>query len=68
MAGPTGRGGSLGAAVKGLLRTQVTPRHRLSTYNAKDWHAQLSQLTGTRLGYEALETAGHDVRSDTLIK
>ncbi|MGR3875603.1 hypothetical protein ACUXZZ_44460 [Streptomyces graminifolii] len=68
MAGPTGRGDSLGAALGDLLRAQVTPHHRLSTYNAKHWHAQLSQLTGTRRGYEALETAGLDVRSDTLFK
>ncbi|MET7441935.1 hypothetical protein ACWERY_29740 [Streptomyces sp. NPDC004082] len=68
MAGPTGRGQSLGAALNDLLRTQVTPRHRLSTYNAKHWHAQLSQLTGTRRGYEALESAGLNVRPDTLIK
>ncbi|MFF4557654.1 hypothetical protein [Streptomyces sp. NPDC001422] len=34
MAGPTGRGGSLGTALNNLLRTQVTPRHRLSTYSA----------------------------------
>ena len=68
MAGPTGHGDSLGAALGDLLRAQVTPRHRLSTYNAKHWHAQLSQLTGTRRGYEALETAGLDVRSDTLFK
>ncbi|MEV8038365.1 hypothetical protein [Streptomyces sp. NPDC086182] len=44
------------------------PRHRLSTYNAKHWHAQLSQLTGTHRGYEALESAGLDVRPETLIK
>ncbi|MFF1516016.1 hypothetical protein [Streptomyces sp. NPDC058305] len=51
-----------------LLRTQVTPRHRLSMYSAKHWHAQLSQLTGTRRGDEALDTASLDVRPDTLIK
>ncbi|MFJ8028604.1 hypothetical protein [Streptomyces sp. NPDC096311] len=68
MAGPTGRGNSLGAALGDLLRAQVTPRHRLSSYSAKHWHAQLSQLTGTRRGYEALESAGLDVRPDTLIK
>ncbi|MEU8648155.1 hypothetical protein AB0C91_40425 [Streptomyces sp. NPDC048674] len=68
MAGPTGRRGSLGAALNDLLHTQVTPRHRLSTYNAQHWHAQLSQLTGTRRGYEVLDTAGLDVRPDTLIK
>ncbi|MFJ9590531.1 hypothetical protein [Streptomyces acidicola] len=46
MAGPTGHGGgSLGAALNDLLRSQVTPRHRLSSYTAKHWHAQLSQLT-----------------------
>lgn len=58
----------LGAALNDLLRAQVTPRHRLSTYSAKHWHAQLSQLTGTRRGYEALESAGLDVKPDTLIK
>ncbi|MFF2363775.1 hypothetical protein ACFVU0_13800 [Streptomyces sp. NPDC058122] len=68
MAGPTGRGTSLGAALGDLLRAQVTPRHRLSTYSAQHWHAQLSQLTGTRRGYEALESAGLAVRPDTLIK
>jgi hypothetical protein len=44
MASPTGRGDSMGAALNDLLRSQVTPRHRLSSYNAKHWHAQLSQL------------------------
>ncbi|MGI5414044.1 hypothetical protein ACQEV9_45560 [Streptomyces chartreusis] len=67
MAGPTGHGGSLGAALNDLLRTQVTPRHRLSSYNAKHWHAQLSQLTGTHRGYQALEEAGLDVTVKTLI-
>ncbi|MEH0415927.1 hypothetical protein [Streptomyces sp. B21-083] len=67
MAGPTGRGGSLGAALGDLLRSQVTPRHRLSSYNAKHWHAQLSQLTGTHRGYQALEDAGLDVAVKTLI-
>ncbi|MGW6262632.1 hypothetical protein [Streptomyces sp. NPDC055085] len=68
MAGPTGRGNSLGAALNDLFRTQVVPRHRLSTYSAKHWHAQLSQLTGTRRGYEALDSAGLDVQPGTLIK
>ncbi|MFD5271567.1 hypothetical protein [Streptomyces sp. NPDC058335] len=68
MAGPTGRGSSLGAALNDLLREQVSPRHRLSTYSAKQWHAQLSQLTGTRRGCEALDSAGLDVRPDTLFK
>jgi hypothetical protein len=67
MAGPTGRGGSLGAALNDLLRAQVTPRHRLSSYNAKHWHAQLSQLTGTHRGYQALEEAGLDVTAKTLL-
>lgn len=67
MAGPTGHGGSLGAALNGLLRAQVTPRHRLSSYNAKHWHAQLSQLTGTHRGYQALEEAGLDVTAKTLL-
>ncbi|MFF5185655.1 hypothetical protein ACFY30_18030 [Streptomyces sp. NPDC000345] len=67
MAGPTGHGGSLGAALNDLLRAQVTPRHRLSSYNAKHWHAQLSQLTGTHRGYQALEEAGLDVTAKTLL-
>ncbi|MEV0226949.1 hypothetical protein [Streptomyces sp. NPDC050704] len=67
MAGPTGRGRSLGAALGDLLRVQVTPRHRLSSYQAKHWHAQLSQLTGTHRGYEALEEADLDVTVKTLI-
>ncbi|MET7540077.1 hypothetical protein [Streptomyces sp. NPDC005507] len=67
MAGPTGHGGSLGAALNTLLRAQVTPRHRLSSYHAKHWHAQLSQLTGTHRGYQALEQAGLDVSAKTLL-
>ncbi|MFJ9908513.1 hypothetical protein ACIRVK_37600 [Streptomyces sp. NPDC101152] len=67
MAGPTGHGNSLGAALNDLLRSQVTPRHRLSSYNAQHWHAQLSQLTGTRRGYQALEDAGLGVTAQTLI-
>jgi len=67
MAGPTGRGVSLRAALNDLLRAQVTPRHRLSSYNAKHWHAQLSQLTGTHRGYQALEEAGLDVTAKTLL-
>jgi len=67
MAGPTGRGGSLGAALNDLLRSQVTPRHRLSSYNARHWHAQLSQLTATHRGYQALEDAGLHVTTKTLV-
>jgi len=67
MAGPTGRGGSLGAALNDLLRAQVTPRHRLSSYTAKHWHAQLSQLTATHRGYQALDDAGLDVTVKTLV-
>ncbi|MER6205944.1 hypothetical protein ACWDG9_41190 [Streptomyces sp. NPDC001073] len=67
MAGPTGRGRSLGAALNDLLRAQVTPRHRLSSYTAQHWHAQLSQLTGTHRGYQALADAGLDVTVKTLV-
>jgi hypothetical protein len=67
MAGPTGRGRSLGAALNDLLRSQVTPRHRLSSYTAKHWHAQLSQLTATHRGQQALEDAGLNVTTKTLI-
>ncbi|WP_416959516.1 hypothetical protein [Streptomyces sp. Agncl-13] len=67
MAGPTGRGGSLSAALGDLLRSQVTPRHRLSSYSAKHWHAQLSQLTASHRGYQALDEAGLDVTAKTLL-
>lgn len=65
----TGTGGSLGAALNELLRDfGVQPVRRLSTYHAKHWHAQLSQLTHTQRGWEALERAGLSVRPETLIK
>ncbi|MFI1769385.1 hypothetical protein ACH41H_46265 [Streptomyces sp. NPDC020800] len=67
MAGPTGHGGSLGTALNDLLRSQVTPRHRLSSYTAKHWHAQLSQLTATHRGYQTLEDAGLHVTARTLL-
>ncbi|MET7927026.1 hypothetical protein ABZT43_24100 [Streptomyces sp. NPDC005349] len=67
MAGPTGRGSSLGAALNDLLRSQVTPRHRLSSYTAKHWHAQLSQLTSTHRGHQALVDAGLEVTTKTLV-
>ncbi|MFE7274777.1 hypothetical protein [Streptomyces sp. NPDC057623] len=67
MAGPTGRGGTLGGALNDLLRAQVTPRHRLSSYHARHWHAQLSHLTATHRGYQALEDAGLDVTARTLL-
>jgi hypothetical protein len=67
MAGPTGRGATLGAALNDLLRSQVTPRHRLSSYRAQHWHAQLSQLTATHRGYQALEAAGLHVTAKTLL-
>ncbi|MFG2794178.1 hypothetical protein [Streptomyces sp. NPDC048419] len=67
MAGPTGHGRSLGAALNDLLHSQVTPRHRLSTYTAQHWHAQLSQLTGTHRGHQALADAGLNVTTKTLI-
>ncbi|MEU9286456.1 hypothetical protein AB0D57_17470 [Streptomyces sp. NPDC048275] len=62
-------GDTLGAALNQLLRDLGTqPLRRLSTYHAKHWHAQLSQLTHTQRGYEALERAGLSVRPETLIK
>lgn len=67
MAGPTGRGDSLGTALNDLLRSQVTPRHRLSSYTARHWHAQLSQLTATHRGQQALADAGLHVTTRTLI-
>ncbi|MFJ9752623.1 hypothetical protein [Streptomyces chartreusis] len=67
MAGPTGRGQSLGAALNDLLHSQVTPRHRLSSYTAQHWHAQLSHLTASQRGHHALEDAGLNVTTKTLI-
>lgn len=67
MAGPTGQGPSLGGALGDLLRAQVTPRHRLSSYTARHWHAQLSHLTRTRRGYQILEDAGLHVTTKTLV-
>ncbi|MGP4048881.1 hypothetical protein [Streptomyces sp. 2A115] len=65
----TGTGGSLGAALNALLRDHgVQPLRRLSSYHAKHWHAQLSQLTHTQRGWEALERAGLTVRPETLVK
>jgi hypothetical protein len=65
----TGTGGSLGAARNELLGDYgVEPGRRLSTYHAKHWHAQLSQLTHAQRGWEALERAGLSVRPETLIK
>ncbi|MFF7145727.1 hypothetical protein [Streptomyces sp. SID2888] len=65
----TGTGDSLGAALNELLRRHsLQPLRRLSTYHAKHWHAQLSQLTNTQRGWEALERAGLTVRPETLIK
>lgn len=67
MAGPTGHGDSPGAALNDLLRSQVTSRHRLSSYTAKHWHAQFSQLTATHRGQQALEDAGLHVTTKTLV-
>lgn len=65
----TGTGDTLGAALNQLLRDMgVQPIRHLSTYHAKHWHAQLSQLTKTQRGYEALERAGLSVRTETLFK
>ncbi|MFE9404056.1 hypothetical protein ACFYNY_20080 [Streptomyces sp. NPDC006530] len=67
MAGPTGHGPTLGAALNDLLRARVTPRRRLSSCNARHWHAHLSQLTGTHRGYQALGEAGLVVTAKTFL-
>lgn len=64
----TGNGGTLGAALNALLRDHGGHMRRLSSYHAKHWHAQLSQLTATKRGYEALERAGLSVTPATLMK
>src|SRR5690606_5971608 len=54
-----GNGRALGAALNALLRDfGVEPMRRLSTYHAKHWHAQLSQLTNTQRGWEASSEPG----------
>lgn len=44
----------------------MTGGPRLTTYTRKGWHAQLSQLTGTRRGMEALDRAGLKTTTRTL--
>ncbi|WP_199546315.1 hypothetical protein [Streptomyces sp. N35] len=63
-----GTGNSLGAALSALLHDHGGHMRRLSSYHAKHWHAQLSQLTATKRGYEALERAGLSVTPATLMK
>ncbi|MFE3384793.1 hypothetical protein [Streptomyces anulatus] len=62
------QGATLGEALSHLLRDHgARPAGRLTSYRAKQWHAQLVQLTATRHGYEALERAGLTVTARTLI-
>ncbi|MFJ8755318.1 hypothetical protein ACIREO_39330 [Streptomyces sp. NPDC102441] len=62
------QGATLGEALSSLLRDHgARPQDRLKSYRAKDWHAQLVQLTGTHRGYEALERAGVNVTARTLV-
>lgn len=61
------QGATLGEALSSLLRDHgARPHDRLKSYRAKQWHAQLVQLTGTHRGYEALEHAGLNVTARTL--
>jgi hypothetical protein len=52
---PTGRGGSFGAALRALIDAQGGT---YSTYQAKGWHAQLRELSGTERGRTAADAAG----------
>jgi hypothetical protein len=51
----TGSGASFGAALLGLVDAMAGHK---STYTAKNWHAQLSQLSSTARGRAAADAAG----------
>lgn len=53
-----GSGGTLGEALADLWSSRGRPGGARSTYTAKGWHAQFSQLSRTKAGYEAMERAG----------
>lgn len=61
---------SLGATLNDLLQREygVRPEQQLKSYRAREWHAQLAQLTKTHRGYEALERAGLSVTAPTLMR
>lgn len=62
------QGATLGEALSQLLRDHgARPQDHLRSYRAKEWHAQLVQLTGTHRGYDALERAGLTVTPRTLL-
>ena len=55
---PSGKGPTLGAALVDLFATEGRPGGARSTYTAKSWLAQFSQLSKTKTGYQAMEQAG----------
>jgi hypothetical protein len=54
----SGSGRSLGEALVELFTTEGRAGGRRSTYDAKGWQAQFSQLSSTKEGYAAMERAG----------
>lgn len=63
---PSGSGSSLGAALVDLFGKYTRPGGARASYHARGWHAQLSQLTGTQAGRQALDDAGLSVTGRTL--
>lgn len=55
---PSGSGGTLGEALADLWSSRGRPGGARSSYQAKGWHAQFSQLSRTKAGYAAMEQAG----------
>lgn len=60
------KGRTLGAALLALAdESGFYPRR--TSYNKTGWHAQLSKLTDSVRGYQALDKAGLDVKPRTLV-
>lgn len=55
---PAGDGGSLGEALADLWSVRGRAGGARSSYTAKGWHAQFSQMSRTKAGYAAMERAG----------
>jgi hypothetical protein len=61
----SGRGTSLGAALVDLFSSTGRPGGVRSSYSAKGWQAQFSQLSSTHEGYEAMRRVGLSASIDT---
>lgn len=62
---PTGRGDSLGAALRSLIAAHGGQK---ATYTAKGWHAQLRALGDTQAGRDAADRAGLAPTSRTYLR